>query len=125
MEINPGENASVDTMESRTPGLVAQSTGRLTSRRIKGSNVFVDKSSDYTHVHHVEDQTLESIMRSKQIMNDSHAPLATPSRDITLIMGASPTKDGQRTASKNRSASNTVALGSMPKIVSLSVELGT
>ena len=65
MEINPGENAYLDTMESRTPGLVAQSTGKLTSRHIKGANVFVDESSDYTHVHHVEDQTLESIMRSK------------------------------------------------------------
>jgi hypothetical protein len=49
----PGECVSVDTLESPTPGLVAQAKGTLTNGRYNYATVFVDQYSglDYVHLH--------------------------------------------------------------------------
>ena len=47
---SPGEVVSVDQMISPTPGLVAQMTGMLTSKRYTCATVYVDQSSGYSFV---------------------------------------------------------------------------
>ena len=47
----PGECVSVDQLESRLPGLRAQTTGRLTKERYSVATVFVDHFSDLDYVH--------------------------------------------------------------------------
>ena len=45
--IKPGEVVSVDMMTSPTPGLVAQMSGFLTSKRYKHMAVYVDQATGY------------------------------------------------------------------------------
>ena len=47
----PGDKISVDQLVSPTPGLVAQMTGKLTTKRYKYVTVFVDQSSRLGFVH--------------------------------------------------------------------------
>ncbi len=47
----PGECVSVDQLMSGTPGLVGQTTGRLTTARYKVAMIFVDHHSDLDYVH--------------------------------------------------------------------------
>ena len=44
-DIKPGEVVSVDQLVSPTPGLVAQLTGILTTKRYKYATVYVDQKS--------------------------------------------------------------------------------
>ena len=66
----PGECVSVDTLESPTPGLVAQAKGTLTKGRYNYATVFVDQYSglDYVHVHRENsgDKTLEAKLAFEQ-----------------------------------------------------------
>ncbi len=52
-------------MISSTPGLMAQTTGKLTNRQFRAATVFVDSFSDYTHIHLQEDLTTDSTLDSK------------------------------------------------------------
>jgi hypothetical protein len=61
----PGAYTSVDQMESSTPGLVMQSTGKLTRARHKGAQVFIDHYSNWTYVHLMQDFTLQSTLEAK------------------------------------------------------------
>ena len=61
----PGDCISVDTMESRTPGFVAQLKGRLTKRRYKYATVFKDHYSDLVYIHLHEENDGESITQAK------------------------------------------------------------
>ena len=62
----PGQCVSVDTLESPTPGLIAQAKGSLTKSRYTKATVFVDQYSglDYVHVHrgNTGDEVLEAKM---------------------------------------------------------------
>ena len=44
-ELKPGDVTSVDQMTSVTPGLVAQMSGTLTTKRYRYATVFVDQAS--------------------------------------------------------------------------------
>jgi hypothetical protein len=52
-------------MYSSTPGLVAQSSGKLTNRRFRAATIFVDSYSDYTYVHLQEDLSSDSTLDAK------------------------------------------------------------
>jgi hypothetical protein len=47
----PGDTVSVDQLVSPTPGLVAQLTGRLTTKRYKYATVYVDQFSGFSFVY--------------------------------------------------------------------------
>jgi hypothetical protein len=47
----PGDVVSVDQLISKTPGLVAQSTGTLTKRRHTVATIFVDQASGLDFVY--------------------------------------------------------------------------
>ena len=56
----PGEIVSVDMMESRLPGFIAQLKGTLTTARYMGAVVFVDHFSKYVHVELIRDFSSKS-----------------------------------------------------------------
>ena len=47
----PGEVVSVDQMVSPTPGLIAQMTGKLATKRYKYATVFVDHLSRFSYAY--------------------------------------------------------------------------
>ena len=47
----PGQVVSVDQMVSPTPGLIAQLTGKLTTKRYKYATIYVDQFTDCSYVH--------------------------------------------------------------------------
>jgi hypothetical protein len=49
---HPGDIVSVDQLESSIPGFIGQMTGRLTSKRIVASTIFVDHASDLSYFYH-------------------------------------------------------------------------
>jgi hypothetical protein len=61
----PGAFVSTDQLESRTPGLIPQAKGALTTRRYQCATVFVDHMSDYTYIALMEDLTLSSTLNAK------------------------------------------------------------
>lgn len=62
----PGECVSVDQMHSPTPGLVAQVSGTLTTKRYKVATIFVDQYSGYSYVHLQESTGAEETVRGKE-----------------------------------------------------------
>ena len=71
-EIKPGDNTSIDAMESTTPGLIPQTSGFLTNRRYWAATIFVDHATNYGFVHLQEDQTLQSTLQAK-LAYENHA----------------------------------------------------
>jgi hypothetical protein len=63
--LRPGSLTFCDQMYSSTPGLVAQSTGKLMHRRFRAATIFVDSYSDYTYVHLQEDLSSDSTLDAK------------------------------------------------------------
>ena len=62
----PGQIASVDQLESNTPGLIAQLKDKLTQQRYKYATVFVDQFSGYnTFVHLQKRLTSEETVMAK------------------------------------------------------------
>ena len=64
-EVNsPGECVSVDQMESRTPGFIAQLKGKLTNQRYRTATIFLYHHSDLTYMQlkpgFSSDETVES-----------------------------------------------------------------
>ena len=51
---NPGETVSVNQLVSLTPGLVAQLTGRLTTKRCKYDTVYADQASWLLSIPHLQ-----------------------------------------------------------------------
>ena len=49
--MQPGQCVSVDQLISGTPGLVGQTTGKLTTSRFSVATIFVDHYSDLDYVH--------------------------------------------------------------------------
>lgn len=62
----PGEVVSVDMMESRMQGFIAQLKGKLTTARYVGAVVFVDHFSKYCHVELIRDFTSASTVAACQ-----------------------------------------------------------
>ena len=61
----PGQCVSVDQMESRAVGFVAQLKGRLTKGRYKVATIFVDHYSRLGYVHLQKDSTSKETLRAK------------------------------------------------------------
>jgi hypothetical protein len=61
----PGSLTFADQMISTTPGLIPQSTGKLTKRHFCAATVFVDSHSDYTHIFLQEDLSMDSTLDAK------------------------------------------------------------
>ena len=63
---HPGERVSVDQLVSPTPGLVAQITGILTTKRYKYATVFVDQYSSLGYVYLQKTVTAEETILGKK-----------------------------------------------------------
>ena len=70
--IRPGHIVSVDQMVSPTPGLIAQMTGFLTTKRYKYATVFVDQYSRYGYVYLQKTATAEETVEGK-LAFEAHA----------------------------------------------------
>ena len=68
----PGQVVSVDTVESSTPGLVAQLKGRLTTQRYKYATVFVYHHSRYGFVWLHRTNSSEELIQGKHA-SEAHA----------------------------------------------------
>jgi hypothetical protein len=64
--LQPGECISVDQLESTTPGLIAQSRGRPTTRRYKAATVFVDNYSRLSYVHLQQSLSAQDTLEAKR-----------------------------------------------------------
>ena len=61
----PGQVVSVDQLVSPTPGLIAQMTGILTTKRYKYATVYVDQFSKFSYFHLQKTATVEETLESK------------------------------------------------------------
>ena len=66
----PGECVSVDQMVSPTPGLVAQMTGTLTSKRYKYATVFVDQATKMGYIQLQKSADVEETLKAKQAFEE-------------------------------------------------------
>ena len=64
-ELTPGEVVSVDQMVSPTPGLVAQMTGILTTKRYKYATVYVDQATRLGYTYLQKSATAEETIKGK------------------------------------------------------------
>ena len=62
----PGDCVSVDQLESRTTGFIAQLKGRLTKRRYGAATVFVDHASRLSYIHLQSGLTSDETVEAKQ-----------------------------------------------------------
>jgi hypothetical protein len=60
-----GDVVSVDQLESPTPGLIAQMTGTLTTKRYKYATVYVDQRSRFGYVHLQKTTSAEETIEGK------------------------------------------------------------
>ena len=60
-----GEVVSVDQLESPTPGLLAQMTGKLTTKRYKYATVYVDQRSRFGYVYLQKTSSAEETIEGK------------------------------------------------------------
>ena len=65
--LKPGDKVAVDQLVSPTPGLIAQMTGRLTTKRYKYATVYVDIASRYGYVHLQKSADAEETVQGKRI----------------------------------------------------------
>ena len=56
----------MDQMVSPTPGLIAQMTGKLTTKRYKYDTVFVDHLSRFSYVYLQKTATVEETLEAKK-----------------------------------------------------------
>ena len=61
-----GEVVSVDQLESPTPGLIAQMTGKLTTKRYKYATVYVDQRTRFGYVHLQKTSSAEETIEGKK-----------------------------------------------------------
>jgi hypothetical protein len=66
VETRPGDITSIDQMNSTTPGLVAQISGVLTTKRYKCATVFVDQGSWLGYVHLQKTSSTEEMIKAKE-----------------------------------------------------------
>ena len=65
--LKPGDQVAVDQLVSPTPGLIAQMTGKLTTKRYKYATVYVDVASRYGFVHLQKSADAEETVQGKCI----------------------------------------------------------
>ncbi len=65
--LNPGDKVAVDQLVSRTPNLIAQMTGRLTTKRYKYTTIYVDIASRYGYTHLQKSADAEETVQGKYI----------------------------------------------------------
>jgi Reverse transcriptase (RNA-dependent DNA polymerase) len=65
-KLNPGDMTSVDQMNSSTPGLVAQISGILTTKRYKCATVFVDQASRLGYIYPQKTSSAEETIEAKE-----------------------------------------------------------
>ena len=63
----PGDKVSVNQLVSITPGLIAQLTDRLTTKRYKYATVYVDNHSRYGYIHIQKSSAAEETIEGKEI----------------------------------------------------------
>ena len=63
--VAPGERVYTDQLVSAQPGLVPQEKGSSTRARIWGATIFVDKVTDCTKVHLMQDASGDSTIEAK------------------------------------------------------------
>jgi hypothetical protein len=63
--IEPGQCISVDQLESRTPGLIAQVKGWLTKKRYQAATIFVDHYSSLSYVFLQKSTNAEETLAAK------------------------------------------------------------
>ncbi len=67
----PGERVSVDQLESPSiPGLIAQMTGTLTTKRYKYATVFVDQYTKMGYVHLQKSPDVDETLKAKQAFDE-------------------------------------------------------
>jgi hypothetical protein len=64
-ELQPGEVVSIDQMVSAIPGLVAQTTGTLTTKRYNHAMVYVDQVTRLGYVHLQKTTTAKETLEGK------------------------------------------------------------
>ena len=62
----PGECVSVDQLQSETPGLLPQTSGKLTTSRFKVATIFVDHYSALDYVHVQESTSAQDTIEAKK-----------------------------------------------------------
>ena len=65
-ELQPGDKVSVDQMVSPTPGLVAQMTGILTTKRYKYATVYIDQASKMGFTYLQKTASAQETLQSKR-----------------------------------------------------------
>lgn len=65
--LQPGEVVSVDQLKSPTPGLIAQMTGRLTTRRYEYATVYVDQASRFGFIYLQKSATADETLEGKKL----------------------------------------------------------
>jgi len=63
----PEGNTSVNQMESMTPGLIPQSTGKLLQAKYNGMMIFVDHHTRFTYIHLMTSLNSEQMMVVKEM----------------------------------------------------------
>ena len=66
IELKPGDKVSVDQMVSPTPGLVAQMTGILTTKRYRYATVYIDQASKMGFIYLQKTASAEETLLSKR-----------------------------------------------------------
>ena len=62
----PGDCVSVDTLESTTPGLIAQLRGNPTKARYHYATIFIDHYSNYSYVHLHQENNGDEVVLAKR-----------------------------------------------------------
>ena len=68
--LNPGDRVSVDQLVSPTPGLVAQMTGILTTKRYKYATVFVDQATKLGYTYFQTSADAEETIKAKKAFEE-------------------------------------------------------
>ncbi|KAI2498311.1 hypothetical protein MHU86_16181 [Fragilaria crotonensis] len=96
----PGHVVSVDQLVSPTPGLIAQMTGFLTTKRYKYATVFVDQFSRLGFVYLQKTASAEETIEGKKAFKHSHNDMASGSRTTTPTTAYSKPTNGWRRAER-------------------------
>ena len=62
----PGQCASVDQLESRLPGFIAQLKGKLTNKRYNTATIFIYHFSELSYVHLQQSTSSEEALEAKR-----------------------------------------------------------
>jgi hypothetical protein len=84
-----GEVVSVDQLESPTPGLIAQMTGKLTTKRYKYATVYVDQRTRFGYVHLQKTSSAEGQSKATRHSKPTHDDMVSQLRTISRTTASS------------------------------------